>query len=52
LVDNLSVEKFDSVQYPNTYAKQELIEKDEEIARLEYDLEEISEELFAEVNLR
>ena len=31
---------------------EELIEKDEEIARLEYDLEEISEELFAEVNLR
>jgi septal ring factor EnvC (AmiA/AmiB activator) len=33
-------------------AKQELIEKDKEIARLENDLEEISEELFAEVNLR
>jgi predicted RNase H-like nuclease (RuvC/YqgF family) len=33
-------------------AKQELIEKDKEIARLENDLEEISEELFLEVNLR
>jgi septal ring factor EnvC (AmiA/AmiB activator) len=33
-------------------AKQELIEKDKEIARLENDLEEISEGLFLEVNLR
>jgi septal ring factor EnvC (AmiA/AmiB activator) len=33
-------------------AKQELIEKDKEIARLENDLEEISEELFLEVNVR
>ena len=33
-------------------AKQELIEKDKEMARLENDLEEISEELFLEVNLR
>lgn len=32
-------------------AKSELLEKDKEIVRLEYDLEEISEELFLEVNL-
>ena len=33
-------------------AKRELLEKDKEIARLENDLEEVSEELFLEVNLR
>lgn len=35
-----------------TEAEQELFEKDEEIARLENDLEEVCEELFLEVNLR
>jgi septal ring factor EnvC (AmiA/AmiB activator) len=33
-------------------AAQELFEKDEEIAQLENDLEEVCEELFLEVNLR